>query len=72
MFVGRLNNEVVASLSELSNVMKHMNIVELDLSHNALGPAGIKSIEPFLVSTTSLKILRVNNTGLGEVISAIR
>ena len=40
-------------------------IVHIDLSDNAFGPAGIKSFDFFLREMHSLKTLKVNNCGLG-------
>ena len=40
---------------------------ELDLSDNAFGPDGVKGIEQLLMSPSchSLKVLRLNNCGMG-------
>ena len=42
-------------------------LVELDLSHNAFGPAGIQAIFQLLSSPAcfSLRVLKLNNTGMG-------
>lgn len=42
-------------------------LTELDLSDNAFGPDGVKSIKKLLMSPVcySLEILRLNNNGLG-------
>ena len=42
-------------------------LVELDLSDNAFGPAGIQAIFQLLTSPVcfSLRVLKLNNTGMG-------
>jgi Ran GTPase-activating protein 1 len=45
--------------------MDHPNLVELDLSDNAFGPAGAKPLIPFLSYHTQLETLKLNNNGLG-------
>jgi Ran GTPase-activating protein 1 len=43
------------------------NLIELDLSDNALGPVGMEGLVQFLKSPVcySLKCIRLNNNGLG-------
>jgi Ran GTPase-activating protein 1 len=41
------------------------NLIELNLSDNAFGPAGAEPLIDFLTNNRSLKILRLNNNGLG-------
>lgn len=43
-------------------------LVELNLSDNAFGPAGVKAITTLLTSPScfSLKVLKLNNNGLGS------
>ena len=43
-------------------------LVELDLSDNAFGPAGIRAIFTLLTSSVchTLKILKLDNTGMGS------
>lgn len=43
------------------------HLVELDVSDNAFGPTGVKGLTMLLNSPVcfSLKILKINNTGLG-------
>lgn len=47
--------------------MAKANLIELDLSDNALGPVGMEGLVQFLKSPVcySLKCLRLNNNGLG-------
>lgn len=47
--------------------MAKANLVELDLSDNALGPVGMEGLVQFLKSPVcySLQCLRLNNNGLG-------
>ena len=42
-------------------------LTELDLSDNAFGPDGVKSIKKLLMSPVcySLEVLKLNNNGLG-------
>ena len=40
-------------------------IVRLDLSHNAFGPDGIEAFQCILSGMTSLKVLQINNCGIG-------
>ena len=43
------------------------HLVELDLSDNAFGPAGVEAIFQLLTSPVcfSLRVLKLNNTGMG-------
>ena len=41
------------------------HLVELDLSDNAFGPAGAKPIMRLIINNRNIKILRLNNNGLG-------
>ena len=47
--------------------MAKANLIELDLSDNALGPVGMEGLVQFLKSPVcySLKCIRLNNNGLG-------
>lgn len=42
-----------------------MDLLELDLSDNAFGPAGAQPLIDFLSNTKTLQTLRLNNNGLG-------
>lgn len=48
-------------------ILAKANLVELDLSDNALGPVGMEGLVQFLKSPVcySLKCIRLNNNGLG-------
>ena len=69
MFTGRLRDEIPPILSCLSNAVIKANthLVVLDLSDNAFGPDGIKSVEHLLTSPAAYTIeeLYFNNNGLG-------
>uniref|UniRef100_A0A915PI52 ATP synthase subunit beta n=1 Tax=Setaria digitata TaxID=48799 RepID=A0A915PI52_9BILA len=69
MFTGRLKEEIPPILLSLCDAMIRCGtqLVELDLSDNAFGPIGAEAIEKFLGSPSaySLKILKLNNNGLG-------
>ena len=66
MFTGRLKTEIPLALDalvEALEVQKHL--VELDLSDNAFGPAGAKPLMRLIINNRNIKILRLNNNGLG-------
>lgn len=42
-------------------------IEELNLSHNAFGPDGVRSFQQFLEVCPSLKSLNITNCGLGPL-----
>lgn len=69
IFTGRLKTEVPHAVRSLmvGIQMSNARLVELDLSDNAFGPIGMESLAPFLESESceNLKILRLNNNGLG-------
>lgn len=69
MFTGRLRAEIPPSLDSLGGALitAGAHLHELDLSDNAFGPDGVKGIRRLLVSSVcfTLKILRLNNNGLG-------
>ena len=69
MFTGRLRNEIPLILSCLCNAVIKANthLVVLDLSDNAFGPDGIKSVRRLLTSPSAYSIeeLYFNNNGLG-------
>ncbi|XP_026666831.1 ran GTPase-activating protein 1 isoform X2 [Ceratina calcarata] len=69
MFTGRLKSEIPKSLEYLGNALctAGTRLYELDLSDNAFGPIGIQGLANFLTSDTcySLRVLRLNNNGLG-------
>jgi Ran GTPase-activating protein 1 len=69
MFVGRGKSEIPPALTTLSDAVMaaRAQLVELDLSDNAFGPAGIEAIFQLLSGPAcfSLRILKLNNTGMG-------
>ena len=46
--------------------MKQTGLEEADFSDNAVSLGGAKALVPFLANCTSLKTLRLNNTGVGK------
>nr|XP_058971510.1 ran GTPase-activating protein 1-like [Pocillopora verrucosa] len=69
IFTGRLRSEIPPALGHLSDgvIAANAKLVELDLSDNAFGPDGVKACVKLLTSHAcySLRILRLNNNGLG-------
>ncbi|WKY02698.1 hypothetical protein Q1695_016173 [Nippostrongylus brasiliensis] len=69
LFTGRLKTEIPPILRSMCSaiITANCHITELDLSDNAFGPIGAEGISQFLVSKSaySLKVLKLNNNGLG-------
>lgn len=65
LFVGRVKKELPDSLKHLAMGMQGKSIIELDLSDNAFGPAGVKGFDFMLKELSALKVLRITNCGLG-------
>ncbi|XP_062918777.1 ran GTPase-activating protein 1b isoform X2 [Mobula hypostoma] len=69
MFTGRLRSEIPLALKSLGNALMNAGaqLTQLDLSDNAFGPDGVKSIETLLKSKVcyTLQELRLNNCGMG-------
>lgn len=69
LFTGRLKDEIPDALKHLTNGLRKANakLEELDLSDNAFGPIGMKALVDFLASEScsELKVLKLNNNGLG-------
>ncbi|XP_053994785.1 ran GTPase-activating protein 1 [Hylaeus anthracinus] len=69
MFTGRLKTEIPKSIEYLGNALcsAGTRLVELDLSDNAFGPIGVEGLANFLTSSScyTLRVLRLNNNGLG-------
>lgn len=69
IFTGRLIDEIPQCLENLGDgvILSNAKLTELDLSDNAFGPNGIKGAVNLLSSPAcfSLKILTLNNNGLG-------
>ncbi|XP_072348103.1 ran GTPase-activating protein 1a [Scyliorhinus torazame] len=69
MFTGRLRSEIPLALVSLGNALMNAGaqLTLLDLSDNAFGPDGVRSIETLLKSQVcyTLQELRLNNCGMG-------
>lgn len=69
IFTGRLRAEIPPSLEHLGDgiIAAGARLHELDLSDNAFGPDGVKGIKRLLLSEScyQLKVLKLNNNGLG-------
>ncbi|KAI8344775.1 hypothetical protein BC941DRAFT_341896 [Chlamydoabsidia padenii] len=65
IFTGRLLNEIPLALKALCDAFEQTCLEELDLSDNAFGPAGAEPLIDFLSNTKTLRVLRLNNNGLG-------
>ncbi|VDL62440.1 unnamed protein product, partial [Hymenolepis diminuta] len=70
MFTGRLVDEIAPALRHVSKgiMISGARLVEIDLSDNAFGPRGVVGVTELLSSPAcfTLKILRMNNQGLGH------
>lgn len=58
-------SEIPQALKALCDAFECTQLVELDLSDNAFGPAGAEPLIDFLSNTKTLEILKLNNNGLG-------
>jgi Ran GTPase-activating protein 1 len=66
IFTGRLLDEIPAALSAiLTACLNKPRLHTLDLSDNAFGPAGAGPVAAFVSKHVPLRVLRLNNTGLG-------
>ena len=69
MFTGRLKTEIPKALEYLGTSLckAGARLTELDLSDNAFGPVGVEGLAAFLTSSScsTLRVLRLNNNGLG-------
>jgi Ran GTPase-activating protein 1 len=67
IFTGRLRSEIPLALEAFTRAFLEagVKLESLDLSDNAFGPDGLRPILPLIGQMTSLKVLRLNNTGLG-------
>ncbi|CAK9803352.1 Ran GTPase-activating protein 1 [Anthophora plagiata] len=69
MFTGRVKSEIPKALEYLGSALctAGTQLYELDLSDNAFGPIGIQGLADFLTSSScyTLRVLRLNNNGLG-------
>lgn len=64
-FVSRLKTELPEAIGFLGNGLIGKNIIELDISDNAVNPFGAIALSPFLSQANSLKTFLINNAGLG-------
>ncbi|XP_064478021.1 ran GTPase-activating protein 1-like isoform X2 [Ornithodoros turicata] len=75
LFTGRLKNEIPDALRFLSSgiLLSGAQLVELDLSDNALGPVGSQGLVTLFSSRACwcLEILKLNNNGLGPAGSQV-
>jgi Ran GTPase-activating protein 1 len=67
MFVSRKLAELPGSLEVLIRAVLSSKLVNLNLSDNAFGSAGIKTFDFLLKEMVTLKSLKVTNCGLGPV-----
>lgn len=66
IFVSRKKDSIPQSLSSIfSEAFLSKNLQKLDLSNNAIAPNGAIALKPYLEKANSLKILLINNCGLG-------
>ncbi|CAK9829039.1 Ran GTPase-activating protein 1 [Anthophora retusa] len=69
MFTGRVKSEIPKALEYLGSALctAGTQLYELDLSDNAFGEIGIQGLANFLTSSScyTLRVLRLNNNGLG-------
>ncbi|CAO3631890.1 unnamed protein product [Cunninghamella blakesleeana] len=65
IFTGRLLSEIPLALKSLCDALEQTSLEELDLSDNAFGPAGAEPLIDFLSNSKTLRILKLNNNGLG-------
>lgn len=69
MFTGRLKTEIPLVLRSMFGAIQACgaSLTLLDLSDNAFGPIGVEGIRDFLKSPSaySLRVLKLNNNGLG-------
>lgn len=52
-------------MKSLCDALEQTSLEELDLSDNAFGPAGAEPLIDFLSNSKTLRILKLNNNGLG-------
>ena len=70
---GRETSIGLSVLNKISTALAATQLVELDLSENALGPRGIESCRPLLASKETLQRLSFCNDGLSaEAMESIR
>mmetsp|Transcript_14295 Transcript_14295/g.26932 ORF Transcript_14295/g.26932 Transcript_14295/m.26932 type:complete len:350 (+) Transcript_14295:34-1083(+) len=66
IFTGRVKSILNPALRNLAEgLLPCRELVELDLSDNAFGPDGVRAFSFLIEASPQLKILKVNNNGLG-------
>ena len=65
IFVGRLKTEIIDCVSFICDPFIGKNLVELDLSDNAINPYGAIRLSKYILEASSLKVFYINNAGLG-------
>ncbi|KAJ7171128.1 hypothetical protein C8R46DRAFT_1087768 [Mycena filopes] len=72
IFSQRQKEEIPDTLAAICQGLKSKStLLELDLSDNAIGVLAIESIVPLLVENRSLRVLKINNVGLGPTAATI-
>lgn len=72
IFTGRLITEIPPALSAICDALiGKSTLVEIDLSDNAFGGRSVDPLVPFLSSARSLRVLKLNNNGLGPAGGAV-
>ncbi|KAK9729282.1 Ran GAP Rna1 [Basidiobolus ranarum] len=66
IFTGRLRSEIPLVLKDICDALEDKEeLIELNLSDNAFGPAGAEPMIDFLANNRHLQVLKLNNNGLG-------
>ncbi|KAK9712379.1 Ran GAP Rna1 [Basidiobolus ranarum] len=66
IFTGRLRSEIPLVLKAICDALEDKEeLIELNLSDNAFGPAGAEPMIDFLANNRHLQVLKLNNNGLG-------
>lgn len=77
LFTGRTRDEIPPAVKALTGALQQDKLVSINYSDNAFGPDGVKSFIDFVVLTSAftqahlkvnnstIKVVNVNNTGLG-------
>ncbi|KAI1794972.1 RNI-like protein [Ganoderma leucocontextum] len=72
IFTGRLITEIPLALSAICDALiGKPTLVEIDLSDNAFGGRSVDPLVPFLSSARPLRVLKLNNNGLGPAGGAV-
>ncbi|EJF63240.1 RNI-like protein [Dichomitus squalens] len=72
IFTGRLITEIPLALSAICDALiGKSTLVEIDLSDNAFGGRSVDPLVPFLSTARSLRVLKLNNNGLGPAGGAV-